>query len=59
VDDLTQTQDVRGFSRQGPINVLANLRRAVEHASLPAHEQRLDAILPESKAAQQIHLQAP
>src|SRR5258707_13789586 len=29
--------------------ILANLRHAVKDAGLPAHEQRLDAILPESR----------
>ena len=38
------------FAFQGDkVHVLANLRRAVEDAGLPAHEQRLDAIGLESQ----------
>jgi hypothetical protein len=33
----------------GQIYVLANLRRAVRHAGLPAHEQCPNAIAPESR----------
>jgi hypothetical protein len=32
------------FGQNKKINVLANLRRAVEYAGLPSHEQRADAI---------------
>jgi hypothetical protein len=32
------------LAKENQINVLANLRRAVEYAGLPSHKQRLDAI---------------
>ena len=41
--------EIPGLGEQDDVHVLANLRRAVEDAGLPAHEQRLDAIGLESR----------
>src|ERR1035437_64466 len=39
-----QPGEILLLGEQDEINVFANLRRAVEHAGLPSHKQRLDAI---------------
>src|SRR5579872_6919986 len=47
---FNHTRIERGTQRiRVKIDILANLRRAVEDAGLPSHEQRLDAILLESR----------
>src|SRR5436309_2113249 len=41
--------EISRVCEENQVNIFANLRRAVEHASLPAHKQRLDAIRPDRR----------
>jgi hypothetical protein len=49
VERPSEPGEVARVGEQDDVHVLANLRRALEDAGLPAHEQRLDAIGLESR----------